>query len=209
MQEEELGTFYLTDFLARHFESLVVRPFKLDTHPELLPMMFGNYKRLVYLAQTDDADLRQRAEAAAAFLGLEFEQRRTGYGELQPSLVRFVERERRMPELTVIFWRDIPAQVTAGKGRGAARAAALGALPGGDRRRRDARRADRHRRLPRGVAPRGRGLRRRPRGRGGGGGRAARAATTPTRGSSGSSARAEKRSPRDRDRPFARPRRRS
>ena len=43
MQEEELGTFYLTDFLARHFESLVVRPFKLDTHPELLPMMFGNY----------------------------------------------------------------------------------------------------------------------------------------------------------------------
>ena len=46
MQEEELGTYYLTDFLARHFESLIVRPFKLDTHPELLPMMFGNYKRL-------------------------------------------------------------------------------------------------------------------------------------------------------------------
>jgi hypothetical protein len=91
MQEEELGTYYLTDFLARHFESLVVRPFKLDTHPELLPLMFGNYTRLVYLAQTDDADLRARAEAAADYLGLRFEIRRTGYGELQPSLVRFVD----------------------------------------------------------------------------------------------------------------------
>ncbi len=90
MQEDEPATFYLTDFLARHFESLVVRGLKLDVHPELLPMMFGNYKRLVYLAQTDDSALRERAEAAALFLGLAFEQRRTGYGELQPSLVRFV-----------------------------------------------------------------------------------------------------------------------
>ncbi len=90
MQEEELGTYYLTDFLARHFESLIVRPFKLDTHPELLPLMFGNYKRLIYLAQTDNEDLRERARAAAAFLGLEYEERRTGYGELQPSLVQFV-----------------------------------------------------------------------------------------------------------------------
>jgi hypothetical protein len=91
MQEEELGTYYLTDFLARHFEALIVRPFKLDTHPELLPMMFGNYTRLMYLAQTDNADLKARAEAAADFLGLRFEMRRTGYGELQPSLVEFVD----------------------------------------------------------------------------------------------------------------------
>ena len=90
MQEDEPATFYLTDFLARHFESLVVRGLKLDVHPELVPMMFGNYKRLVYLAQTDNAALRERAEAAATFLGLAFMERRTGYGELQPSLVRFV-----------------------------------------------------------------------------------------------------------------------
>ncbi len=90
MQEEEVGTYYLTDFLARHFESIVVRPFKLDVHPELVPMMFGNYTRLMYLAQTDDPSLRERAEAAAAFLGLRFEQRRTGYGDLLPSLTRFV-----------------------------------------------------------------------------------------------------------------------
>ena len=90
MQEEEVGTYYLTDFLARHFESIVVRPFKLDVHPELVQMMFGNYTRLMYLAQTDDPSLRERAEAAAAFLGLRFEQRRTGYGDLLPSLTRFV-----------------------------------------------------------------------------------------------------------------------
>ncbi len=90
MQEDEPATFYLTDFLARHFESLVVRGLKLDVHPELVSMMFANYKRLVYLAQTDDPSLRERAEAAAAFLGLAFEQRRTGYGELETSLIQFV-----------------------------------------------------------------------------------------------------------------------
>jgi Protein of unknown function (DUF1638) len=90
MQEEELGTYYLTDFLARHFDAIVVRPYKLDKHPELLPLMFGNYTRLVYLAQTDNPALRERAEAAAAFLGLRFEQRRTGYGDLESSLHRFV-----------------------------------------------------------------------------------------------------------------------
>ena len=94
MQEDEPATFYLTDFLARHFEALVVRGLKLDVHPELVPMMFGNYVRLVYLAQRDDRALVARAEKAAAFLGLRFEQRRTGYGELEPSLVQFVSRPR-------------------------------------------------------------------------------------------------------------------
>ena len=66
MHEDEPATFYLTDFLARHFDALVVRGLGLDRHPELLPMMFGNYRRLVYLAQTDDAALDRRAEDAAA-----------------------------------------------------------------------------------------------------------------------------------------------
>jgi hypothetical protein len=91
MQEEEVGTYYLTDFLARHFEALIVRPYRLDTHPELVQVMFGNYTRLMYLAQTDDPSLRERARAAAAFLGLAYEERRTGYGELAPSLTRFVD----------------------------------------------------------------------------------------------------------------------
>jgi hypothetical protein len=90
MQEDEPATFYLTDFLARHFDALVVRGLGIDRRPELLPLMFGNYVRLVHLAQTDDAELDRRAEGAAAFLGLRYERRRTGYGDLRPALERFV-----------------------------------------------------------------------------------------------------------------------
>jgi len=82
LQDAELGTFYLTDFLARQFETLVIAGLGLDRHPELLPLYFGNYTRLVYLAQTDDPELTRRAEAAATRLGLRFERIRTGYGEL-------------------------------------------------------------------------------------------------------------------------------
>jgi hypothetical protein len=85
LQEEEPGTFYLTDFLARHFESLVARPLALDDYPEL----FANYRRLVYLSQTDDPELLERARAAADRLGLDFEHRHTGYGRLASSLARF------------------------------------------------------------------------------------------------------------------------
>jgi hypothetical protein len=91
MHEENPATFYLTDFLARHFEALVVRGLKLDRHPELKQLVFGNYERLLYLAQTDDPDLLARARDAADYLGLAFEHRRTGYGDLFPSLRRFVE----------------------------------------------------------------------------------------------------------------------
>jgi hypothetical protein len=86
LQDEEPGTFYLTDFLARQFETFIIGGLGLDRHPELAPLYFGNYRRLVYLAQSDDADLIARAEAAAARLGLAFELRRTGYGELATSI---------------------------------------------------------------------------------------------------------------------------
>jgi hypothetical protein len=91
LHDAEPATFYLTDFLARHFDALVIRGLGLDRHPELLPQYFGNYRRLLYLAQTDDADLRARAREAAARLGLAYEERRTGYGDLVTSLTRFVE----------------------------------------------------------------------------------------------------------------------
>jgi Protein of unknown function (DUF1638) len=91
LHDAEPATFYLTDFLARHFDSIVIRGLGLDRYPELLGQYFGNYRRLLYLAQTDDPDLRARARAAAARLGLEYEERRTGYGDLIPSLTRFVE----------------------------------------------------------------------------------------------------------------------
>ncbi|MDZ7786657.1 MAG: DUF1638 domain-containing protein [Halofilum sp. (in: g-proteobacteria)] len=86
LAEEEPGTFYLTDFLARHFDRLIIRGMGLDRHPELLSMLFGNYRRVVYLAQRDDADLQARARAAADRLGLEYELRHTGYGELGTAL---------------------------------------------------------------------------------------------------------------------------
>ena len=84
--EEELGTFYLTDFLARNFDRLVITGLGIDRHPELLTTYFGNYKRLVYLAQTDDPTLVATARRAARCLGLTFEVRSTGYGELATSL---------------------------------------------------------------------------------------------------------------------------
>jgi hypothetical protein len=86
LQEEELGTFYLTDFLARQFETIIIAGLGLDRHPELLPDYFGSYRRLVYLAQTDDPDLTARARAAADRLGLTFERRSTGFGELAPTI---------------------------------------------------------------------------------------------------------------------------
>ncbi len=74
--------FYLTDYLARHFDRLIIQGLGIDRHPELLPEYFGNYTKIVYLAQVEDAALVERARAAAARLGLQFEHRVTGYGEL-------------------------------------------------------------------------------------------------------------------------------
>ena len=91
LHDAEPATFYLTDFLARHFDAIVIRGLGLDRHPELLSQYFGNYKRLLYLAQTDNEDLRSRARAAARRLDLEYVEQRTGYGDLVPSLTRFVE----------------------------------------------------------------------------------------------------------------------
>lgn len=93
----EPGTFYLTDFLVRHFQRLVVAELGIDLHPQLAALYFGNYRRLVYLAQGEDPLLVERAKQAAARLGLAFEQRFCGYGGLQGALVRFVDGERAWP----------------------------------------------------------------------------------------------------------------
>lgn len=90
LQDEEPGTFYLTDFFVRNFDSFVGRPLGLDRYPELIGDILGNYRRVVYLAQSDDPALHERAEKCAASLGLAFECRRTGYGRLAPSLSSFV-----------------------------------------------------------------------------------------------------------------------
>ncbi|MGE0118960.1 MAG: DUF1638 domain-containing protein [Dongiaceae bacterium] len=90
MMEEEPGTFFLTDYMVRHFDRLIVEGLWLDRHPELLQDYFGNYRKLVYLAQSDDADLAAKARAAAARLGLAYEHRFTGFGELPVHLRQVV-----------------------------------------------------------------------------------------------------------------------
>jgi len=82
MMDDEPGSFFLTDYLVRHFDLLILRGLGLDRYPQLLGDYFGNYRKLVYLAQIEDAGLVERAKAAADRLGLAYEYRYTGYGEL-------------------------------------------------------------------------------------------------------------------------------
>ena len=84
--EHEFDAFYLTDLITRQFEAFVTEPLKFDKHPELISMVFGNYKRLIYLAQTEDPALQKKAEEAAKFLGLTYEYRFTGLGDLEPAI---------------------------------------------------------------------------------------------------------------------------
>jgi hypothetical protein len=84
--EHEFSAFYLTDLITRQFEAFVIAPLKLDKHPELRDMVFGNYTKIVYLAQTDDPELQAKAKWAADYLKLDYEYRYTGYGDLTPAL---------------------------------------------------------------------------------------------------------------------------
>ena len=81
-----MTAFYLTDFSVRSFDAFIVKPLGLDRHPQLIDMYFGNYTKVVYQAQTDNAELRAKAEKCAERLGLEYEYRFTGYGDLQSVL---------------------------------------------------------------------------------------------------------------------------
>ncbi len=86
LMEEELGSFFLTDYLVQFFDTLVIKGFGIDRYPDLKDMYFANYKRVVYLAQTENAELQQQAKAAADVLGLDYEYKFTGYGELANAL---------------------------------------------------------------------------------------------------------------------------
>jgi len=84
--DAEMRAFYLTDFLVRQFDAFVWRPMGLDRHPELRDQIFAGYERLVYLAQTENSDLDAAAERCAGRLGLAYERRFTGYGDLEGAL---------------------------------------------------------------------------------------------------------------------------
>ena len=88
LHEAEPGTFYLTDFLTKHFDRLVWEGLGLDRWPQLRDQYFGNYRRVVYLSQIENPDLLVKASVAAARLGLDFEHRPVGYGEFAPAVIR-------------------------------------------------------------------------------------------------------------------------
>ena len=98
MADAELGTFYLTDFLLRHFERLIMHGLGIDKHPQLLPVYFGNYTSLMYLCQKESPEGIAQGQAAAQRLGLAFAYRVTGYGEMETELKTASEK--------VIQWQN-------------------------------------------------------------------------------------------------------
>jgi hypothetical protein len=102
MAEAELGTFYLTDFLLTHFDRLILRGLGIDKHPELLPIYFGNYRKLTYLAQVASEEKIAAGRAAAERLGLQFEYHITGYGALATSL----QRSQATVTTSTITWQN-------------------------------------------------------------------------------------------------------
>lgn len=86
VEEDDMLSFYMTDFLCRHFEAFFLKPLGLDRYPELIQDFFGNYEKLIYLAQTDDPELEKVAKDAARMLDLQYERRFTGYGDLHDVL---------------------------------------------------------------------------------------------------------------------------
>ena len=89
---DEFTAFYLSDFLVRQFDAFVWKPLGLDRHPELRDMYFSNYEKLVFQAQTDDPALTQKAKECANKLGLPFERRFTGYGDLAVEVEKLGQR---------------------------------------------------------------------------------------------------------------------
>ncbi len=104
LADAEPGTFYLTDFLLRHFERLVIRGLGLDRHPQLFDTYFGNYRKLVYLAQAVVAGSVDEARAIAARMGLEFEFKQTGYGTLESKLTAAVVHNGGGQNEKVVAW---------------------------------------------------------------------------------------------------------
>lgn len=94
MMEEELGNFFLTDYLVRHFKTLIIKGFGMDRYPNLKETYFEHYKRLIYMSQDPTDELIELARDAAEFLGLAFEHRHVGYGDLATYIAQLPEKER-------------------------------------------------------------------------------------------------------------------
>lgn len=100
MMAEEPGTFFLTDWLLRAYEKAVLGGLGLDKHPQLAPLYFGNYHRLVYLSQSPTEKLLAKAQAIADSMGWAFEHRPVGYGELETRLVTLMNSASPLDQLS-------------------------------------------------------------------------------------------------------------
>lgn len=100
MMEEELGTFFLTDYLVRHFDTLIIKGMGIDRYPDLKDTYFEHYKKLTYLAQTEDETLQVQAKAASRKLGLSYEYRFVGYGGLEAAIESFDRQGLRKESLS-------------------------------------------------------------------------------------------------------------
>jgi len=96
MHNDDPTAFYLTDYLVKHFERIIMDGLGIDAHPELRDTYFGNYTKIIHLAQTDDRTLDERAQAAAERLTLDYERVATTYGDLEPAVVEIGRRAQEM-----------------------------------------------------------------------------------------------------------------
>ena len=94
--DEEIGSFFLTDYLVRNFDRLVIRGLGLDKYPHLRATYFNNYKKLIYLAQFEDVDLQAKAKGAAQQLKLQYEYRHVGLGDLETALAGLTQNAERL-----------------------------------------------------------------------------------------------------------------
>jgi hypothetical protein len=125
LMEEEIGTFVLTDFLVRTFKGSVIRGLGLDRFPELKDQYFRHYTRVVYLAQTHDPELVEKAQEIADFLALRLEMRYTGFHRLEDRLVAIMEaaesaagQPREGPHAFPVFpFQQMPASQNGSKPR--------------------------------------------------------------------------------------------
>ncbi|MEM9227764.1 MAG: DUF1638 domain-containing protein [Verrucomicrobiota bacterium] len=96
MHDDDPTAFYLTDYLVKHFDRIILDGLGIDAHPELRDLYFGNYTKMIYLAQTDDPGLDERAQACADKIGLAFERVTTTYGDLEPAVVTISNNKERV-----------------------------------------------------------------------------------------------------------------
>jgi hypothetical protein len=89
--EAEIGSYFVTDFLVRHFDRLVWEGLGLHNRPEMVGTYFGNYRDLVYLAQTDTPELQAKAQDAAQRLGLKYVHHKVGYGDLAEAIAELAD----------------------------------------------------------------------------------------------------------------------